>query len=233
MNSKLVWITPDAEKLITYMARVSNPNAKPDDPAKKLIFYLMDHKHWSPFEMASACVEINTTRDIARQILRHRSFHFQEFSQRYANIDSTKPIYREARLSDPKNRQNSIKFEGGQLHGDWADSQEHVFLTALKHYNLAIEQGIAKEVARALLPEGLTPTKMYMQGTIRDWLHYISIRTGVETQYEHRVIANEIRQLLQEACPSIFEAAQQNGLIEAAQPLDSIDHGSGGDRHGV
>lgn len=223
MASNLVWITPDAEKLIAYMARVSNPKSSPDDPAKKLISYLMGHKHWSPFEMACACIEINTTRDIARQILRHRSFHFQEFSQRYANINSAKPIYREARLSDPKNRQNSIKFKGGQLHGDWADSQEHVFLTALKHYNLAIEQGIAKEVARALLPEGLTPTKMYMQGTIRDWLHYISIRTGVETQYEHRVIAEEIRAILEQACPQIFEAARQSGLIGPAQPVDSND----------
>lgn len=239
MNSKLVWITPDAEKLITYMARVSNPNAKPDDPAKKLIFYLMDHKHWSPFEMASACVEINTTRDIARQILRHRSFHFQEFSQRYAKIDYN-PILREVRMQDPKNRQNSINpkdclslDDEDSVNFMWKKSQYSVYDQSIAHYNQALDCGIAKEVARALLPEGLTPTKMYMQGTIRDWLHYISIRTGVETQYEHRVIAEEIRAILEQACPQIFEAARQNGLIEAAQPLDSIDHGSGGDRHGV
>ena len=198
--------------MIAHMARVSNPNATVDDPSDKLIKYLIDHKHWSPFEMACACVEIETTRDIARQILRHRSFHFQEFSQRYAEVEE-EPILRQARMQDPKNRQNSIQLKDALSLDDedsvnfvWNRSQKLVYRTAQILYKQALDDGIAKEVARALLPEGLTPTKMYMQGTIRDWIHYIDIRTGPETQYEHRVVAGEIFQLLKTEIPTIIKA---------------------------
>ena len=198
--------------MIAHMARVSNPNATVDDPSDKLIKYLIDHKHWSPFEMACACVEIETTRDIARQILRHRSFHFQEFSQRYAEVEE-EPILRQARMQDPKNRQNSIQLKDALSLDDedsvnfvWNRSQKLVYTTAQTLYKQALDDGIAKEVARALLPEGLTPTKMYMQGTIRDWIHYIDIRTGPETQYEHRVVAGEIFQLLKTEIPTIIKA---------------------------
>jgi len=217
--AKLIWVTPDADQLIGYMARVSNPEAKPNDSVEKLINYLIAHKHWSPFEMACACVEINTTRDIARQILRHRSFHFQEFSQRYAEVNDN-PIYREARLQDHTNRQNSLKLSDELSLDDedsvnymWKRFQNVTWDNAVNNYKNALELGLAKEVARALLPEGLTPTKMYMQGTIRDWIHYLAIRTGPETQLEHRDIAREIGVVLRYSVPLVFQAAQQAGLI--------------------
>lgn len=205
MKTKLVWITPDADKQIAYMARVSNPTAREDAPAKKLIEYLIDHKHWSPFEMACMCVEINTTRDIARQILRHRSFHFQEFSQRYSKV-AEEPIFREARLQDAKNRQNSIEINDKKLQKGWLSDQDYIWGVAYTLYQQALEKGIAKEVARSLLPEGLTPTKMYMQGTIRDWLHYVIIRRGPETQQEHRKVAQQCSLILRENCPDIWGA---------------------------
>lgn len=215
------------------MARVSNPNAKEDDPSEKLIRYLLDHKHFSPFEMACMCVEIETTRDIARQILRHRSFHFQEFSQRYAKMDSD-PVLREARMQDPKNRQNSIELKDCLSIDDedstnfmWKKSQYAIYDQAIAHYNQALELGIAKEVARALLPEGLTPTRLYMQGTLRDWLHYVGIREGRETQYEHRQIAQAVRKVLEHNAPVILEAARQAGIILEGGP---DDHASEGDR---
>lgn len=213
MAVKLEWITPDADKQIGFIARVSNVNAQPDDPVDKLIQYLIDHKHWSPFEMACACVEITTTRDIGRQILRHgKGFHFQEFSQRYAKV-LPEPVYRQARLQDKKNRQNSITTDDKEIIGHWDVFQGEVWDIAHRMYKAAINLGIAKEVARALLPEGMVQTKMYMQGTIRDWLHYIAVRTGPETQFEHRIIANEIRGVLEEHCPTTFQAAKQAGLI--------------------
>ncbi len=186
------------------MARVSNPNAKPEDSSGKLIQYLLDHKHFSPFEMASICVEITTTRDISRQILRHRSFHFQEFSQRYSAVDSD-PIFRVARLQDKTNRQNSIVTKDKEILEFWEYAQKDVWNYAEATYDDALAIGIAKEQARALLPEGLTPTKMFMHGTVRDWFHYLTIRTGPETQLEHRQVANEILEICTELAPAIFE----------------------------
>jgi thymidylate synthase (FAD) len=187
----------DVQDLIAYCARVSNPdNQNNSDTAKKLIKYLIKHKHWSPLEMASACLEIETTRDIARQILRHRSFSFQEFSQRYA--DPTKDldfVTREARLQDTKNRQNSITINPGDgenvaaLMSDWERQQEIVIDAAKEAYEWAIKNGIAKEQARAVLPEGNTVSRMYMNGTLRSWVHYIELRSANGTQKEHMEIA--------------------------------------------
>ncbi len=211
MKVSLKWITPDADKMVAHMARVSNPAATEDDPSEKLIAYLLKHKHFSPFEMACMCVEIETTRDIARQILRHRSFHFQEFSQRYAKVED-QMVHREARLQDPKSRQNSIITHDEELQDDWTGDQEYVYQVCHIIYKKALARGIAKEVARALLPEGLTPTKMYMQGTLRDWLHYIDIRQGPETQLEHQQVAYAVLKILEENCPVITEAAQSAGI---------------------
>jgi len=181
----------DVQDLIAYCARVSNPdNQNNSDTAKKLIKYLIKHKHWSPLEMASACIEIETTRDIGRQILRHRSFSFQEFSQRYA--DPTKDldfVTREARLQDTKNRQNSIETEDDILQNQWEMRQKSLIELSQETYNWAIEKGIAKEQARAVLPEGLTVSRMYMNGTLRSWVHYIELRSANGTQKEHMDIA--------------------------------------------
>ena len=217
METKLVWITPDADQQIAYMARVSNPKAAPGDPADKLINYLILHKHWSPFEMACACVEINTTRDIAHQILRHRSFHFQEFSQRYSEAPE-ELVYSDARLQDTKNRQNSIKLnpdipEHLAIGGYWDEIQEEQWEHTWQRYQEALKLGIAKELARKLLPEGLTRTKMFMNGTIRDWLHYLAVRTGNETQLEHRNVAKSIENILAGVCPQVFAAARSAGLL--------------------
>lgn len=208
----LNWITPDTDRRLGYMARVSSPKAKIDDPVEKLISYLINHKHWSPFEMVCACIEINTTRDIARQILRHRSFHFQEFSQRYSEADE-EPEFSEARLQDTKNRQNSLATDDPYVSEAWAFWQNKVWDVCWAGYKACLALGIAKEVARKLLPEGLTRTRMYMQGTIRDWLHYLAIRTGPETQLEHREVARGIQDALEAACPIVFQAARQAGLI--------------------
>jgi len=209
MTAKLVWITPDAEKHIAYLARVSNPKASLDDDSKKLINYLFKNKHWSPFEMVCACVEIKTTRDIAHQIIRHRSFHFQEFSQRYSKV-TERPVFGAPRLQDPNNRQNSIELDDNEfwdgLKEHWDFAQREVWKIGYHQYSMALEAGIAKEVARKLLPEGLTPTKMYMQGTIRDWIHYISIRTQPSTQLEHRAVANEILNELKTVIPEVLKA---------------------------
>lgn len=212
MSASLVWITPDADKLVGYMARVSNPAAKLDDDSSKLIAYLISHEHWSPLEMVSACVEIETTRDIARQILRHRAFHFQEFSQRYAEVGQTEPSLRPVRLQDSKNRQNSIEVDDPELAFWWELRQRAHYEHIMRTYNEAIRSGIAKEVARAILPEGLTNTKMYMAGTMRDWLHYLRVRTGNGTQKEHQLVAGEILAVLEAACPAIFQAAKQGGI---------------------
>jgi thymidylate synthase (FAD) len=197
----------DVLDLIAYCARVSNPsNQQNTDTSDKLIKYLVKHKHWSPFEMANATLEIETTRDIARQILRHRSFTFQEFSQRYA--DPTKELTfttREARLQDEKNRQNSVETDDDVLQDMWAKMQEKVTNEAIGAYKWAIAKGIAKEVARAVLPEGLTMSRMYVNGTIRSWLHYIDIRSDVATQKEHREIAMACAKAIAEIFPMITE----------------------------
>jgi len=205
MKVNLKWITPEADKMVAHMARVSNPNATVDDPSEKLIAYLIKHKHWSPFEMACMCVEIETTRDIARQILRHRSFHFQEFSQRYAVADE-EPEYSEVRLQDVKNRQNSLPTDDRYFIDNWADVQEITWDQSRQAYEWALKEGIAKELARKLLPEGLVRTKMYMQGTLRDWIHYLDIRTGVETQKEHRDVSQAIDLIFKENCPVVWNA---------------------------
>ena len=172
--------------LIAYAARVSNPsNQNNRDTSEKLLRYLIKHKHWSPFEMASACLEINTTRDIARQILRHRSFSFQEFSQRYANpVEELEFVTREARMQDAKNRQNSIEVDDRTFQIDWEREQGRVIWMCKNVYNLAIKKGIAKEVARAVLPEGLMKSRLYMNGTIRSWIHFIDLRSANGTQKE-------------------------------------------------
>ena len=184
----------DVKDLISYCARVSNPkNQNNTKTSDKLLNYLIKHKHWSPFEMASACMEITTTRDIARQILRHRSFSFQEFSQRYANPSELEKMFftREARMQDESNRQNSIETKNVILKEDWIKRQQHVIDTAKEHYDWAIRVGIAKEQARVVLPEGLTCSSMLMNGTIRSWIHYIELRTHEGTQKEHREVAQE------------------------------------------
>lgn len=194
-----LWITPNALDTIAYCARVSNPNNQANKKtAPKLLSYLKKHKHWSPFEMASMCVEIETTRDIAHQVVRHRSFSFQEFSQRYANVEDlgSSVTYREARMQDPTNRQNSIRAEDGPLHAEWRVKQQNTYEAAKTAYQWAIDNGIAKEQARAVLPEGMTDTRLYMSGTIRSWIHYVELREANGTQKEHQEIAIQVREIL-------------------------------------
>ena len=181
----------NAQELVAFCARVSNPsNQLNTETSEKLIKYLIKNAHWSPLEMVSACLEIETTRDIARQILRHRSFSFQEFSQRYANpVKDLEFVTREARLQDLKNRQNSIETDDEEITNMWIKKQEYVIENAKETYNWAIENGIAKEQARAVLPEGNTVSRMYMNGTLRSWIHYIELRSGNGTQKEHMDIA--------------------------------------------
>lgn len=181
----------DAQELVAFCARVSNPNNQFNtETSARLIQYLMDHRHWSPLEMVSACLEITTTRDIARQMLRHRSFSFQEFSQRYA--DPTQDLQfeiREARLQDLANRQNSIQTNDQLLQENWARHQQEIIDLALEKYQWAIKSGIAREQARAVLPEGLTVSRLYMNGTLRSWIHFIELRSGNGTQREHQEVA--------------------------------------------
>lgn len=206
MRTNLVWITPNAQERIIYMARVSNPSGQASEAgAERLVRYLIAHNHWSPFEMASACFEIETTRDIARQILRHRSFSFQEFSQRYAETDALPEAEpREARLQDRKNRQNSLASADEELHDWWVGAQLHHQATSQELYEEAIAKGLAKEVARAVLPEGLTTSRMYMAGTLRSWRHYVDVRATPETQKEHREIAQAIKVRLNDEVPALF-----------------------------
>jgi thymidylate synthase (FAD) len=200
----------NAQELVAYCARVSNPaNQTNTDTSEKLIRYLIKHQHWSPLEMVSACLEIETTRDIARQILRHRSFSFQEFSQRYAVADLGFDI-REARLQDTKNRQNSISLSGltlkeQNLVEQWRWKQKEVISAVQHSYDWALANGIAKEQARAVLPEGLTVSRLYMQGTLRSWLHYIELRSGPETQKEHREVAVACANALESIFPMVKE----------------------------
>jgi thymidylate synthase (FAD) len=203
----------DVQDLIAYCARVSNPtNQLNSSTSEKLLNYLAKHKHWSPFEMVSACIEVETTRDIARQLLRHRSFSFQEFSQRYADpVKELEFVKRECRLQDPKNRQNSIEIEGdpslvdNQKHQDliaeWGRRQSGVIDIVKRNYEWAVENGIAKEQARALLPEGLTVSRLYVNGTIRSWIHYVELRSANGTQKEHITLARDIGKAIAEIFP--------------------------------
>jgi thymidylate synthase (FAD) len=195
------------EEFLAYTARVSNPsNQFNNQTAPKLLKYLIKNRHWSPFEMLSITMEINTTRDISHQIIRHRSFSFQEFSQRYANpTEDLGFVTREARLQDTKNRQNSIETEDGILQGSWGITQKEVMNHSQIAYKWAIENGIAKEQARTILPEGLTTTRLYMAGTLRSWIHYIDVRAEEGTQKEHRMIAESARKELLEHFPSLRE----------------------------
>jgi thymidylate synthase (FAD) len=193
----------DVQELVAFCARVSNPsNQFNTDTSEKLIKYLIKHQHWSPLEMVSACLEIETTRDIARQILRHRSFSFQEFSQRYA--DPTKDlsfVLREARLQDTKNRQNSVETDNPALQAFWETQQNRVLDAAKSAYEWAIQNGIAKEQARAVLPEGLTVSRLYMNGTLRSWIHFIELRSANGTQKEHQEVARECAKVIAEVFP--------------------------------
>ena len=201
-NVKLMWATPEADKMIAFMARVSNPENQDNEEFQRLLRYMMTHKHYSPFEMASMCVQIDTTRDISRQILRHRSFSFQEFSQRYEDVTKLGDmVERECRLQDTTNRQNSLDCDDPVIALSFSGSQGGVWGYALDAYQLALQNGVAKEQARALLPEGLTPTRMYMTGTIRSWIHYIQVRADITTQKEHRIVAEQALQVLREAAP--------------------------------
>lgn len=206
---KVVWATPDAEEAVAYCARVSNPNNQNvHETAPRLIKYLIKHKHWSPLEMANVCMEIETTRDIARQILRHRSFSFQEFSQRYAAVQGFE--LSEVRLQDTKNRQNSIEVGDSDMHHWWFQAQKRVRDDAELLYNMALAKGVAKEQARKLLPEGMTMSKMYMNGTLRSWLHYVDIRCDKATQKEHREVAEKCRDELTKLFPNVMEAFNAN-----------------------
>jgi thymidylate synthase (FAD) len=202
----------DAQELIAYCARVSNPsNQLNTDTSEKLIRYLVRHQHWSPLEMVSACLEITTTRDIARQILRHRSFSFQEFSQRYA--DPTKDlnfVLREARLQDPKNRQNSISTENLALQAWWETRQKRVIDEARNAYEWAITNGIAKEQARAVLPEGLIESRLYMNGTLRSWIHFIELRSANGTQKEHQEVAVACAEVIAKIFPMTADLVAQS-----------------------
>ena len=205
-----MWITPNAEEVIGYCARVSNPDNQENPDVARLLEYCVRNNHWSVFEMASACIEINAPRDISRQIIRHRSFSFQEFSQRYADV-SKLPFsgYREARLQDTKNRQNSIETDNQHLVQSWEDRQDALLMAIDAQYNWALANGIAKECARVILPEGLTPSRLYMSGTIRSWLHYLQVRQGNGTQKEHIEIANQVARILAAKIPTVIGALDE------------------------
>jgi len=194
-------LIPQVERpleLVAYCARVSNPaNQENVSTGPRLVDYLVRHRHWSPLEMVDITLEIVTTRDIARQLLRHRSFSFQEFSQRYAEV-TPDYVLREARAQDPKNRQNSLPISDPKIHEDWARIQEILGHLALSAYKSALSVGIAKEVARSVLPEGMTESRLYMKGSLRSWIHYLEVRTDPSTQKEHRALAEEIRRVIYE-----------------------------------
>jgi thymidylate synthase (FAD) len=203
---------PNLQDLVAYCARVSNPsNQANSETSEKLIKYLIKHKHWSPLEMVSACIEVETTRDIARQLLRHRSFSFQEFSQRYADPTAELDdafVLREARMQDTKNRQNSVELDMSDekqrlLAYDWERAQKRVLYAVKKEYEWAIKNGIAKEQARAVLPEGLTVSRLYVNGTLRSWIHYIDLRDGNGTQKEHAEIARACAEVIAKVFPII------------------------------
>lgn len=209
------------QELVAYCARVSNPaNQNNTETSEKLIRYLIKNRHWSPFEMVNVCLEVNTTRDIARQLLRHRSFSFQEFSQRYADVNELAGsgfnyVFREARLQDTKNRQNSIAIDKNDVEQAyfahiWEKKQKELIDWVDNTYNWAIENGMAKEQARAILPEGLTLSRLYVNGTLRSWLHYIDVRTEPGTQLEHQILAQQCAQEIARLFPSILEFDHSN-----------------------
>lgn len=210
MSAKVVSYTqtPDEKSLIeqvAYVARVSNPeHQESNETAERLVRYLMRNKHWSPFEMVNVCLEIETTRDIARQLLRHRSFSFQEFSQRYAVVPETH-IVREARLQDTKNRQNSTETTDADIIREWEECQATVAAFTRTAYDWALKKGIAKEQARAILPEGLTPSRLYMNGSLRSWIHYLEVRMGNGTQKEHSELAHACSRALESVFPFVKE----------------------------
>jgi thymidylate synthase (FAD) len=201
-TAKLIWATPDADKHIGYCARVSNPNNQDNPNVAGLLNYCAKNAHWSVFEMASVCIEVSTTRDIARQILRHRSFSFQEFSQRYADATQLGEFaIRECRLQDNKNRQNSLATDDFDLTVWWAAAQARMIAETEFLYSEALKRGIAKEQARALLPEGLTPSKLYVNGTMRSWITFLQARLDVATQKEHRLVAQDVLAVLRDVAP--------------------------------
>ena len=202
MTCKLIWATPDIDAVIGYIARVSNPSNQDNPDVVKLFDYMERNGHVSPFEMANVCVEIDTTRDIGRQILRHRSFSFQEFSQRYADASLLgEMVPSECRLQDTKNRQNSIDGVSEEQQHAWDLDQFEVWDKATAMYRYALQRGLAKEVARKLLPEGLTPTRMYMNGTMRSWIHYLRSRLDPTTQKEHRLVATDVLAIIRNVAP--------------------------------
>lgn len=202
---KLVWATPEAEKYLAYMARVSNPSAEKDQPFARLLKFLIRKKHWSPFDMVNMCVEIEgCPRDVSRQMLRHHSLKFQEFSGRYAEYEKLLGP-REARMQDKDNRQNSLPCEDVELNKLWAQVQKNVSNELMTIYEWALKRGIAKEVARAILPEGLVPSKVHVNGTLRSWIHYFEVRCDPATQKEHRIIAEQIRDVFYETFPELKE----------------------------
>ena len=204
---KLIWATPDADKHIGYCARVSNPANQDNPNIAGLLKYCAKNAHWSVFEMASVCLEVSTTRDIARQILRHRSFSFQEFSQRYADVASLGDwATRECRLQDNKNRQNSLETDDEALNQWWQDAQQKVAQEVEVLYSLALHKGIAKEQARALLPEGLTPSRVYVTGTVRSWITFLQARLDPSTQKEHRLVAQDALVVLRDVAPVTMSA---------------------------
>ena len=203
------------QELIAFCARVSNPsNQTNKDTSEKLINYLINNAHWSPLEMVNVCLEVETTRDIARQLLRHRSFSFQEFSQRYADpTEDLSFVFREARLQDPKNRQNSVELEKN-IHGEnikelWREQQERVLAASTEAYKWAVRNGIAKEQARAVLPEGLTVSRLYVNGTLRSWIHFIQVRSGNGTQKEHMQVARACAEVIAEIFPMAKQFTEQ------------------------
>ncbi len=205
-NVKIQWATPDIDKQIMFMARVSNPENQ-DSERVRLLYYCMEEGHVSPFDMANVCMEINTTRDIGRQVLRHKSFYFQEFSQRYASVDALpESELRECRLQDTKNRQNSLGTDDLDLIEAWRIRQDMVMAAAMRNYQWALEKGIAKEQARALLPEGLTSSRLYMNGTLRSWIFYLKQRLHESTQKEHRLIAEQALSELRKVAPITMAA---------------------------
>ena len=217
MNVKLISYSQgekneSLQDIIAYTARVSNPsNQDNTETQERLLRYLIREKHWSPFEMVSACLEIETTRDIARQLLRHRSFSFQEFSQRYADpTQDLKFQMREARLQDTKNRQNSIEVDDPDLQLEWYKQQSEVMLQTTKSYEWAIENGIAKEQARAVLPEGIMESRLYVSGTIRSWIHYVDLRSGNGTQKEHIEVARACAAAIEPIFPMIMEFCHED-----------------------
>lgn len=208
MRISLIAITPNIEEVMVYVARVSSPKsqAEGNNPGK-LLKYCLEHRHWSVFEHGFITLEINTSRTIARQILRHRSFSFSEFSQRYSEVIE-KPIFTNARRQDTKNRQNSIDDMSDEDKCYWWNAQDEVWNLAYAHYKDALKNGVSKENARALLPEGMTPSRLYMSGSVRSWLTYLDVRCGNGTQLEHSEIANQCKDILRPLLPLIFEAKE-------------------------